>query len=204
MEIRKSDLPNKKKSKKPWKWTPRKELAAQLLAHSSYCNTELSRRLGISRTTLYAWQQAPEFQERVGNNSKEFKEELKEHFFEEYQVRPNWREEILKKVVHAVEDVNPIELEPMKSTPAALINLALRLQESVDQKERKEQAGVQFGFQIRNTVADDRASIAAVKEDVRKLLEGNEKMTLKEIMDDATNKWLSVQTSTYTESDVSA
>jgi hypothetical protein len=55
MEIRRNDLLNKKNRKKPWEWNPRKEFAA----HSTYCNTELSRRLGISRTTLYAWQQAP-------------------------------------------------------------------------------------------------------------------------------------------------
>lgn len=123
--------------KKEWKWNPRKELAAQLLAQSSYHNTELSRRLGISRTTLYAWQQAPEFVERVSNNSKEFKGELKERFFEEYEVRPNWREEILKKVVQALDDVHPVELEPLKSTPTTLINLALRLQEAVDLKEKR-------------------------------------------------------------------
>ena len=52
-------------SAESWKWTTRRERAAQLVADDQLTDTEIALQCGVTQRQLERWKKVPEFQERV-------------------------------------------------------------------------------------------------------------------------------------------
>jgi hypothetical protein len=59
-----------------WKWTRKREIAAQLLSESLYAIYEIAEKVGVSVTALNNWRKYPEFQAKVDLLKKEFHERV--------------------------------------------------------------------------------------------------------------------------------
>ncbi len=62
-----------------WSWTASKETAAVLLAEGALTSASIARKLHIVESTLYRWQQAPEFKARVEENVAAFRTRMLEY-----------------------------------------------------------------------------------------------------------------------------
>ena len=59
---------------RPWKWTPRREEAVQLVAADRLRDYAIAARVGISDRQLRRWKHVPEFRQRVAQHREAYRE----------------------------------------------------------------------------------------------------------------------------------
>lgn len=65
----------------PWKWSPKRRKAAELIAKGELNNTEIATECGVSARSLYKWRRAPEFDVYVKELEEAIKGEAKRFLF---------------------------------------------------------------------------------------------------------------------------
>lgn len=60
-----------------FRWTPKSDEAAQLVAEDRLTNEQIAQKVGVSRRTVDTWKTHPEFQQRVNSHVLEFRETVR-------------------------------------------------------------------------------------------------------------------------------
>ena len=128
-----------KKPKIPWSWTATKDSAARLIAEGALTTTEIARRLGVSRGTLYQWKRHQEFKDGIAKHLQEIRAALNQSSLLACHERAEWRMQLLDRVAKIVAQISDKELLNLKRNPISAINLLLRLHNSVEQFVQKHQ-----------------------------------------------------------------
>jgi len=118
----------------PFTWTIQREDAARLIAEGALTLSEIARRLGISRQTLYDWRENEQFKERIQYNLQQMNAVIEQANLKSTIDRYKWRQELFEKLREIIDQITYEEL--LEINPIAAINLALRLDASCQKLER--------------------------------------------------------------------
>jgi hypothetical protein len=87
-----------------WNWSPRRGLAAKLVAVDDLPDVEIVKQVGISRRVFYRWKKWPEFQARVNEHREDFRKRILGSRYCRREHRILVRQQLIDKCLRIIEE----------------------------------------------------------------------------------------------------
>jgi hypothetical protein len=96
--------PPRKSRRYEWKWSPRRELAAKLVAVDDLPDVKIAAQVGISKRVFYRWKKWPEFQARVNEHREDFRKRVLGSRYCRREYRIQLRQQLIDKCLQIIKE----------------------------------------------------------------------------------------------------